>query len=102
MKRLAWLLVVVAVTSGGTSTAQSKGADLSGGLTAPASAITIQQNASVLTVTDGTDSRTYNLDGSDSRFANGSTQYTARVRWVGSALVISTVTASPIGTWEDL
>ncbi len=102
MKRMACLVAVVAVTSGGTLTAQFRGANLSGTWTAPGSSLTIQQDASVLTVSNGTDSRTYNLDGSDSRAAKNGTQYTARVRWVGSALVIATVTVSSIGTWEDL
>ena len=56
---------------------------------------------------DGAEARTYNLDGSESRFEGAATnryrsQMTARTRWIGSALVIATTSVSEIGTWEDL
>jgi len=103
MKRLGCLLALIAVTVGGRLTAQQSRPDFSGAWTTPKSSLSIRQDATTLTVSEGTEARTYNLDGSDSRFSNArGTQYTARTRWVGSALVISTTTVSQIGTWEDL
>jgi len=101
MQRLVWLLILVAGPFVGSVTGQSR-PDLSGTWTRPDSSLTIRQDAATLTVSQGTEVKIYNLDGSDSRFGKGDTQYTARARWVGSALVVATTTVSPIGTWEDL
>jgi hypothetical protein len=81
--------------------------DFSGAWSGSGKLLTIQQNATTLAVTEGTQKRTYNLDGSESRFEGAATnqyrsQMTARTRWVGSALVIETTTVSSIGTWQDL
>jgi hypothetical protein len=79
--------------------------DFSGAWSGSGKSLTIQQNATTLAVTEGTQKRTYNLDGSESRFEDANqyrSQMTARTRWVGSALVIETTTVSSIGTWQDL
>jgi hypothetical protein len=101
MNRVGLLLVVVACTLVGPVAAQSR-PDFSGAWTAPDMSLAIRQNGTTMTVNEGGEVKTYNLDGSDSRFSKGNTQYTARARWVGSALVIATTTVSSIGTWEDL
>jgi hypothetical protein len=105
MKRLAWILVVVAITPIRQVNAQTR-PDFSGTWNAPGSSLRIRQDEKTLTVTAGTEIRIYNLDGSDSRFERrtdrGSSQLTAQVRWVGSALLITTTTRGSIGTWQDL
>ena len=101
MRRSAWLLVVVAITLGGRTAAQSR-PDFSGTWSAPDSVLTIKQDAVTLTVSEGTDTRIYNLDGSERTDRVGKSQLTAQARWVGSALVIATTTDSPIGKWQDL
>jgi hypothetical protein len=101
MKRLIWLVILVAVTFVGRLTAQSR-PDFSGTWTGPERSLTIRQDGATLTVGEGTETRIYNLDGSESRFFKNDTKYTAWTRWVGSALVIATTTVSSIGTWEDL
>jgi hypothetical protein len=102
MKRLVLVLILAAGSLGNPVTAVQSRPDFSGAWTGPAGSLTIQQNEGTLTVSEGADVRTLNLDGSAGRFAKGDTQYTARTRWVGSALVVSITTASPVGTWEDL
>ena len=105
MKRLAWILVVaIALTQ--CLDAQAR-PDFSGAWNGAGASLTIKQDAKTLTVTTGVDTRTYNLDGSDSRFEKKTdrgtvSQLTAQVRWVGSALLITTTTVSSIGTWQDL
>ena len=102
MKRVVLLLMLVAGAFAGPEAAQSR-PDFSGSWIAPdAAALTIQQSGTTMTVTEGADVKTYNLDGSDRQFSKGNTQYTARARWVGSALVVATTTVSSIGTWENL
>ena len=105
MRRLALLLVVVALTSG-RMTAQSR-PDFSGTWKGPDGTIAITQDATTLIVRTEAEIRTYNLDGSPSRFEGASSnryrsQKTAQARWVGSALVVAVTTVSPIGTWQDL
>jgi hypothetical protein len=105
MKRLAWLFVVIAMTLGDGVTAQLR-PDFSGTWTAPGSSLTIRHAGTTLTVIEGTETRNYNLDGSDrpvERIGRAdSSKMTAQARWVGSALVIATTTVSSIGTWQDL
>ena len=105
MKRMVLLLAVIAITLSGHVTAQA-GADFSGTWKSSSSLLTIKQDARTLIVTEGSGTRTYKLDGSESRFessgAGGVNQYTARARWVQSALVIETKTVSKIGEWTDM
>jgi hypothetical protein len=105
MHRFAWILAVITIAVTARVGAQAR-PDFSGTWGSPAS-LTIKQDARTLTVTTGGETRTYNLDGSDSRFERRSdrgttSQLTSQATWVGSALVITTTTVSSIGTWEDL
>ena len=100
MRRLAWCFVV-AITLCGRVTAQNR-PDLSGTWRAPSSLLTIKQDATTLTVTKGSDTRTYNLDGSTSRIEGPRSVQTAQVRWAQSALVIEMSTVSSVGSWTDL
>ena len=105
MKRIVCLLVLIAVTSGGRLSAQAPRSrpDFSGSWSGPSVALTITQNATTLTVTKGPETRMYNLDGSERRWTNATGgQFTARARWVQSALVIETMTVGSIGSWTDL
>ena len=92
MRRFAWLLIVIATTFGGAFSAQSR-PDFSGVWVAEGSTIGIRQDGATLAITSGTgtETRTYNLDGSESRFEttgrSGASQLNAQARWVGSALV---------------
>lgn len=101
MKRIVWLFVF-AVSLSLQVSAQSR-PDFSGAWRGSTGPLTIKQSASTLTVTKGSDTRNYNLDGSESRWtnANGS-QMTAHVRWVQSALVVETRTSGAVGSWTDL
>lgn len=105
MRRLIWLVVFVVIAHGGSLSGQS-GPNFSGTWTAPSSMLTITQDATTLTVTEGAATRIYNLDGTPSRFqtsgSHGASQHTAHARWVQSALVIETTTISSIGRWTDL
>ena len=101
MKHGLCILALAAATSAGSLSAQSR-PDFSGTWAATDSLITIRQDGRVLTVHEGNDVLIYNLDGSQSRFARGGTQYTARTRWVGNALVVTLTTEGAIGAWEDL
>jgi hypothetical protein len=86
LKRLAWLLIVAVSIPGGRANAQSR-PDFSGTWTTPGSSpLTIKQDAKTLTVTEGAQTRTFNLDGSESRFG----EKTAQARWVGGS------------NWQDL
>jgi len=105
MHRFAGILVIFVFALTGSVAAQAR-PDFSGTWGAPDS-LTIKQDARTLTVTTRGETRTYNLDGSDSRFERRSdsgttSQLTAQAKWVGSALLITTTTVSSIGTWEDL
>jgi hypothetical protein len=66
MRRLVCLVVVLAITVGGSVAAQSR-QDFSGTWPAPDSSLTIKQDGTTLTVTEGTETRIYKLDGSESR-----------------------------------
>ena len=101
MKDLLCALLVAAVSFGGGLAAQSR-PDFSVTWAAIDSLITVRQDARVMTLTEGTDVRVYNLDGSESRFAKNGTQYSARARWVGNALVVAVRTEGRVGNWEDL
>ena len=106
MKRLAWVVALLAITLSQHVSAQAR-PDFSGVWNAPGSSLTIRQDEKTLRITQGAETRLYNLDGSDSRFERRtdrgtSSQLTAQVRWVGSALVVTTTTVSSIGTWQDL
>ena len=101
MKRLACILVFTALSFGGDAAAQAR-PDFSGTWAAIDSLITVRQDGRVMTISEGTDVRVFNLDGSESRFAKDGTQYTARARWVGNALVVAITTEGRIGNWEDL
>jgi hypothetical protein len=106
MKRPAWILALVAIAFGQHVSAQAR-PDFSGVWNAPGSSVTIRQDEKTFSITQGTETRIYNLDGSDSRFERRShrgtsSQLTAQARWVGSALVVTTTTVSSIGTWQDL
>src|SRR5688572_4157850 len=101
MKRLA-LLSVVALALGVQLSAQSR-PDFSGAWRGSTALLSIKQSATTLTVTKDSETRTYNLDGSESRWTSArSGQMTARIRWVQSALVIETRIVSSIGTWTDM
>jgi hypothetical protein len=82
-------------------TAQSR-PDYAGTWAGTDGSLTIRQDEGTLAVSGGAVVKMYNLNGSDSRFAKDDSQYTARARWVGSALVVAITTVSPIGTWEDV
>jgi hypothetical protein len=101
MRCFAWLLIVVATASEGLVSAQSR-PDFSGAWGASGKSITIQQDATTITIGEGTQARIYNLDGSESHFVVGRSQMTARARWAGSAFVVDVTTVSPIGTWTDV
>jgi hypothetical protein len=101
MKRVLCILAMAAAASAGSLAAQSR-PDFSGTWAATDSLITVRQDGRVMTVSEDTDVRVFNLDGSESRFAKDGTQYTARARWVGNALVVAITTEGRIGHWEDL
>jgi len=106
MHRFARTLVVLAIAFSASVAAQTP-PDFSGDWKTPGSSLTIRQDAKTLAVTTGGETRTYNLDGSDSRFERRSnrgtvSQLTAQAKWVGSALLVTTTTVSSIGTWQDL
>ena len=101
MKRVLCVLAITAAMLTESPSAQSR-PDFSGAWAATDSLITIRQDGRVLTVHEGHDVLVYNLDGSESRFARGGTQFTARTRWVGNALVVTLTTEGAIGAWEDL
>ena len=117
MKRISWLALVLAALAGSDSrpAAQSRRPDFSGswklasasGSGGSPSRLTIVQNDTTLTVTAGEQVRTYNLDGADTEvrevYPNTAATHTSQARWVGSALIIATTTAtSSIGTWQDM
>ena len=99
MKRLPWLFVVAL----GVPLAAQSRPDFSGEWKGSTSPLSIKQTATTLTVTTGFDTRTYNLDGSETRWTTPrGSQMTARVRWVQSAMVVETRTVSTIGSWTDM
>jgi hypothetical protein len=109
MIRLTRRLLVVGLLLGlgDAVTAQGNRPDFSGRWTSPVGpALTIQRQGQAMTVTTESDTRTYNLDGSPSQFQregrNFRSTVTAQAQWIGSALVVTTRTVSPIGTWQDL
>ena len=107
MKRIAWLAVIaVALSLVGRVTAQQARPDFSGKWQSEGASLVIKQDLATLTVADGSETTTYNLNGTETQRqqtgAKGTSTLTSRVQWVGSAMVVSTTTASPIGTWQDL
>ena len=68
--------------------------------------MTIQQTGQTLTVSIGSDSQTVNLTGAETQAERQGRNFayteTSQARWVGSALVVTKTTVSPIGTWQDL
>jgi hypothetical protein len=100
MKRLA-LVPVIALAIGVQLSAQER-PDFSGAWRGSTALLSIKQSPTTLTVTKDSETYTYNLDGSESRWTGPRSQKTARVRWVQSALVVETRTISPTGSWTDM
>jgi hypothetical protein len=101
------LVVGLLLSLGDTVTAQGNRPDFSGRWTSSSGLVlAVQQQGQTLTVTRNSQTSTYNLDGSPSQFEregrNFRSTLTAQARWVGSALLVTTTTVSPIGTWQDL
>jgi hypothetical protein len=68
---------------------------------------TITQDESSVTFTSGARSLTYRLDQPETVNTTATVRgdlwtLTSQVRWVQHALLVTTTTRSPIGTWEDM
>lgn len=101
MNRLACLFVMTTLALTGSASAQSF-PNFSGTWTGRGGSLAIQQDAKALTVGEGTDTRVYTLDGSESRFVIGRNQAIARAHWAGTALVVEVTTISPIANWTSV
>jgi hypothetical protein len=101
MTRLVWVVAIVGIVIGGRVSAQAR-PDFSGVWVGSDKSLTLHQTESTLTIKEGTQRKTYNLDGSDSRFQFGRSEMIAQARWFGSPLVVATTTVSPIGEWETV
>lgn len=103
---LVGVAAILGVLNQGRMTAQER-PDFSGTWTSSSGpALAIKQSGQTLTVSTGAETQAINLDGSESQTRRQGRSFdytqTSQARWVGSALLITRTTVSPIGTWQDL